>query len=83
MRIGSIGIEACILNLIYRVDSIGIERFFDFIQLVANYEGFQLDTELIGKYAALGSRLTSATLPSSYSQYTIKLLLSVMIVLIL
>ena len=78
MWIRGIGVEAFVFYLIYYICAVGENLLFDTVELVADYEGFKFDSEFVGKYTALGrsSRLTSATRPSSYSQYTIRLLLS-------
>ena len=80
MRKRCVRVEASIFHLVDSVHTVREELCFDAFKLVAGYDGLELNAELGSKRAVISSRLTSATLPSSYSQYTIKLFCSAIIV---
>jgi len=69
--IGGIGIEAFVLNLVNGVDSVGEELFFDVVEFVAYNDGFEFDTEFVGKDAAFGEELKADIGNTAFVKLTI------------
>lgn len=74
-----VGVEARIVYGIDGIDSIGEYLFFHTVEVATDHQCFEFTIQLIGQRATFvsSSRLTSAMMPSSISQYTIRLFIIV------
>ncbi len=56
MRVGSVGEETLVFNLVHGISAVGEKLVFDTVELVADNDCFEFYTKFVGENAAFGEK---------------------------